>query len=146
MNIQSKHIKIDGLDVRYYKAGQGEPLLVVHGGGGDAATWLNNISELAENYTVYSDINNYKDGDFMFTLHVTSGSNDSISLVLYVYAFEYNGSVIFYRVTDDCMWEGVFQFDEKEFNTYKDKIIPKITQMYLTGLTTSDAITDYMSF
>jgi len=54
ISIQSEYIKIDGLDVRYYKAGHGEPLLVVHGGGGDAATWLNNISELAENYTVYA--------------------------------------------------------------------------------------------
>ena len=52
--IQSKMIKIDGLDVRYYQAGRGEPLVVVHGGGGDAASWLKNISELAGNYTVYA--------------------------------------------------------------------------------------------
>ena len=53
-NIQSKTIKVDGLDVRYYMAGQGEPLVVIHGGGGDARTWRHNIAELAENYTVYA--------------------------------------------------------------------------------------------
>lgn len=53
-NIQSKTIKVDGLDVRYYTAGQGEPLVVIHGGGGDARTWRHNIAELAENYTVYA--------------------------------------------------------------------------------------------
>jgi len=45
---------VGGLDVRYYTAGQGDPLVVVHGGGGDAATWLNNIRVLAESYTVYA--------------------------------------------------------------------------------------------
>jgi len=52
--IQSKTIKVDGLDVRYYTAGQGEPLVVIHGGGGDARTWRRNIAELAKNYTVYA--------------------------------------------------------------------------------------------
>jgi pimeloyl-ACP methyl ester carboxylesterase len=52
--IESMLTKVSGRDVRYYKAGQGEPLLVVHGGGGDAATWLDNILELSENYTVYA--------------------------------------------------------------------------------------------
>jgi hypothetical protein len=100
----------------------------------------------AENFTVYSDIGNYKDGDFMLTMHVMEGGDHSISLVFYVYAFEYDGSLIFYRVTGGCMWDAAFQFNKKEFNTYKDKIIPKIVKMYLTGLTTNDVVTDYMSF
>ncbi|OGO41518.1 MAG: hypothetical protein A2137_01250 [Chloroflexi bacterium RBG_16_58_8] len=54
MNIESKLIQVDGLDVRYYAAGQGEPLVVIHGGGGDARTWWKNIAELAEKYTVYA--------------------------------------------------------------------------------------------
>ena len=29
--IKQESIKLDGLDVRYYSAGQGEPLLVIHG-------------------------------------------------------------------------------------------------------------------
>ncbi|HUT67541.1 MAG TPA: alpha/beta fold hydrolase [Dehalococcoidales bacterium] len=52
--IQSKTINIDGLDVHYYTAGQGEPLVVIHGGGGDARTWWDNITELSKKYTVYA--------------------------------------------------------------------------------------------
>ncbi|OGO21457.1 MAG: hypothetical protein A2144_03365 [Chloroflexi bacterium RBG_16_50_9] len=52
--IQSKKIKVNGLDVRYFTAGQGDPLVVVHGGGGDASTWLRNIAALSERYTVYA--------------------------------------------------------------------------------------------
>jgi pimeloyl-ACP methyl ester carboxylesterase len=52
--IQRKSIKVDGLDIRYYAAGQGEPLVVVHGGGGDARSWWKNIAELAANYSVYA--------------------------------------------------------------------------------------------
>jgi pimeloyl-ACP methyl ester carboxylesterase len=52
--IQGKTIKVDGRDVHYYTAGHGEPLVVIHGGGGDARTWQKNIVELAEKYTVYA--------------------------------------------------------------------------------------------
>jgi pimeloyl-ACP methyl ester carboxylesterase len=52
--IESKSIKVDGRDVRYYAAGQGEPLVVIHGGGGDARTWWKNIAELAVKYAVYA--------------------------------------------------------------------------------------------
>jgi 4,5:9,10-diseco-3-hydroxy-5,9,17-trioxoandrosta-1(10),2-diene-4-oate hydrolase len=54
INIESKTIKVDGLDVLYYTAGQGEPLVVIHGGGGDARTWLDNMEVLAGRYTVYA--------------------------------------------------------------------------------------------
>lgn len=52
--IQSQTINIDGLDVHYYTAGQGEPVVVIHGGGGDARTWWDNIVELSKKYTVYA--------------------------------------------------------------------------------------------
>jgi pimeloyl-ACP methyl ester carboxylesterase len=52
--IESKSIKVDGRDVRYYAAGQGEPVMVIHGGAGDARTWWNNIAELSLNYAVYA--------------------------------------------------------------------------------------------
>jgi pimeloyl-ACP methyl ester carboxylesterase len=52
--IESKSIKVNGLDVRYYAAGRGEPLVVIHGGGGDARTWWENMAELAVNYAVYA--------------------------------------------------------------------------------------------
>jgi pimeloyl-ACP methyl ester carboxylesterase len=52
--IQCRSIKVNGLDVLYYTAGYGEPLIVIHGGGGDARTWWKNIAELASYYTVYA--------------------------------------------------------------------------------------------
>ncbi len=54
ITIESKLIKVGGLDVLYYTGGRGEPLVVIHGGGGDARTWLKNIEALAEKYTVYA--------------------------------------------------------------------------------------------
>jgi pimeloyl-ACP methyl ester carboxylesterase len=54
VKINSNAIKINGLDVQYYSAGEGEPLLVIHGGGGDARTWWDNIAILAERYKVYA--------------------------------------------------------------------------------------------
>jgi pimeloyl-ACP methyl ester carboxylesterase len=53
-NVYSRKIKINGRDVRYFTAGHGEPLVVVHGGGSDARSWLKNIEVLAEKYTVYA--------------------------------------------------------------------------------------------
>jgi pimeloyl-ACP methyl ester carboxylesterase len=52
-NINSRKIQVDGRDIHYFTAGQGDPLVVLHGGGGDARTWLNNIAALSEKYTVY---------------------------------------------------------------------------------------------
>ena len=46
-------IEVKGHEVHYYTAGQGEPLVVVHGGLGDAGTWLKNVERLATRYTVY---------------------------------------------------------------------------------------------
>ncbi|OGO30432.1 MAG: hypothetical protein A2Z29_05200 [Chloroflexi bacterium RBG_16_56_11] len=54
INIENRTITIDGLDINYYRAGHGEPLVVIHGGGGDARTWWKNIRELADKYTVYA--------------------------------------------------------------------------------------------
>jgi 4,5:9,10-diseco-3-hydroxy-5,9,17-trioxoandrosta-1(10),2-diene-4-oate hydrolase len=51
--LHSKKIKLNGRIVRYYTGGQGDPLVVIHGGGGDAHTWLKNADELIKNYTVY---------------------------------------------------------------------------------------------
>jgi pimeloyl-ACP methyl ester carboxylesterase len=54
INIETKTIQVGGLEVLYYTAGQGEPLVVIHGGGGDARTWLANMEVLAEKYKVYA--------------------------------------------------------------------------------------------
>lgn len=52
--VERNTIKVGGLDILYYKAGQGEPIVVIHGGAGDARTWIKNIEVLAEKYTVYA--------------------------------------------------------------------------------------------
>lgn len=52
-NILGKKIKINELDVHYFTGGQGDPLVVIHGGGDGARAWMKNIAELSENYTVY---------------------------------------------------------------------------------------------
>lgn len=53
-NILSKKTRVDGRDVRYFTGGQGDPLVVIHGGAGGADTWVKNMAVLAENYTVYA--------------------------------------------------------------------------------------------
>jgi len=52
-NILSKRIKVDDLDIRYFTGGEGEPLVIVHGGSHGASAWLDNVRELSENYTIY---------------------------------------------------------------------------------------------
>ncbi|MDD5338491.1 MAG: alpha/beta fold hydrolase [Dehalococcoidales bacterium] len=52
--IESKTIKIDGRNVHYYTAGEGEPLVVIHGGAGDARSWWGNIEDLSQKYHVYA--------------------------------------------------------------------------------------------
>lgn len=54
ITVERKVIKVRGLDILYYQAGQGEPLVVIHGGAGDARTWIKNMQALAEKYTVYA--------------------------------------------------------------------------------------------
>ncbi len=69
-NIEIKTVQVDDRDVRYYQAGNGHPVVVIHGGGGDARTWSKNIEELARSYTVYApDLPGYGgstrlDGDY----------------------------------------------------------------------------------
>ena len=52
-NIDSRQIKVGKLDIRYFTGGQGEPLVVIHGGGGGAEGWLQSVSELCEHYRIY---------------------------------------------------------------------------------------------
>jgi pimeloyl-ACP methyl ester carboxylesterase len=52
-NIRSHRIIINGLNIRYFTGGQGEPLVIIHGGGDGARVWLNNAEELSKYYSVY---------------------------------------------------------------------------------------------
>lgn len=51
----SKFIKTKNWDIHYHEAGEGHPLVLVHGGGPGASSWSNynpNIAKLAEKYRV----------------------------------------------------------------------------------------------
>ncbi len=52
-NIHSKKIKVGELDIHYFTGGQGDPLIVIHGGSNGARAWMENMEELSERYTVY---------------------------------------------------------------------------------------------
>lgn len=51
--IRSQHIQIGKLDIHYFTGGHGDPVVVVHGGGAGADSWIEEAIELARNYTVY---------------------------------------------------------------------------------------------
>ncbi len=46
-------IKVGQLDIHYLTGGEGEPLIVIHGGGGSGRAWLKNAAELSKYYQVY---------------------------------------------------------------------------------------------
>lgn len=52
----SMYVKANGIKTHFYVAGEGEPLVLVHGGGvgTNALTWKDNIEELAKHYRVYA--------------------------------------------------------------------------------------------
>ena len=52
-NIHSKKIKVGELDIHYFTGGQGDPLVVIHGGGDGARAWMKNMEELSGSYTIY---------------------------------------------------------------------------------------------
>lgn len=52
-NIQSKKINVGDIDVHYLTGGSGEPLVIVHGGGGNSSHWERSAAALAEHYTIY---------------------------------------------------------------------------------------------
>lgn len=43
---------VEGVRTRYYEAGSGKPILLVHGGGAAADTWVRNIEALSARYRV----------------------------------------------------------------------------------------------
>jgi len=48
-------VQVDGVQTHYYDAGEGDPLVLVHGGGagmGAAVTWIYNIPQLAKDFRV----------------------------------------------------------------------------------------------
>ena len=51
--MQSKRIKVGRLNIRYFAGGQGDPLVIIHGGGDGARAWLKSAEELSNHYSVY---------------------------------------------------------------------------------------------
>jgi pimeloyl-ACP methyl ester carboxylesterase len=51
--IQSKNVDVNGLAINYLTCGKGDPLIIIHGGGQGAESWMSNIRELAAHYAVY---------------------------------------------------------------------------------------------
>ena len=52
-NIHSEQIKVGKLDIHYLTGGEGEPLVVLHGGGSGANEWMDSMTELCKNYRLY---------------------------------------------------------------------------------------------
>lgn len=48
-----KSVKVGSLDISYFTGGQGDPLVIIHGGGDGARAWLRNAEELSKYYSVY---------------------------------------------------------------------------------------------
>ena len=55
---EAKSVDVNGIQTRYYEAGQGEPMVLVHGSGytgtASANTWYRNLPGLAEDFHVYA--------------------------------------------------------------------------------------------
>ena len=52
----SKHVKTPDVEIHYHDVGQGEPMIVLHGGGPGASGWANfhrNIETLAQQFHLY---------------------------------------------------------------------------------------------
>jgi pimeloyl-ACP methyl ester carboxylesterase len=53
VQLEQKRIQIRGIPVHYQVAGEGEPLVLVHGLSGSSQWWAKNVGPLAEHFRVY---------------------------------------------------------------------------------------------
>jgi 4,5:9,10-diseco-3-hydroxy-5,9,17-trioxoandrosta-1(10),2-diene-4-oate hydrolase len=53
-DIQSFYLEHGDTLTHYYAAGEGEPLVLLHGGGSDSRQWLDTMQELSRHYRVYA--------------------------------------------------------------------------------------------
>ncbi len=53
-SIHSFAVNVRGFHTHYYESGQGDPLIIVHGGSGGASAWKRNIAVLARKYRVFA--------------------------------------------------------------------------------------------
>ena len=52
--IQREHVMVNGMDIHYAVAGEGAPIVFLHGLGASCVTWQENIGPLSERFTVYT--------------------------------------------------------------------------------------------
>jgi pimeloyl-ACP methyl ester carboxylesterase len=52
MEVGMDHVEVGGLRVTYRQAGQGPPLVLLHGGLGDSREWRRQLEGLADDFTV----------------------------------------------------------------------------------------------
>ncbi len=49
----NRSTKVGNFDIHYRAGGQGEPLIIIHGGANGSEAWMDSASELSKSYTVY---------------------------------------------------------------------------------------------
>ena len=52
--VQRDYVDVNGMNVYYAKAGDGPPVVLLHGLGASHVTWQENLEELAAHFTVYA--------------------------------------------------------------------------------------------
>jgi 4,5:9,10-diseco-3-hydroxy-5,9,17-trioxoandrosta-1(10),2-diene-4-oate hydrolase len=88
VSLRPENVKVGQLDIHYLTGGEGEPLVVIHGGGDSGRAWLENAAELSKNYQVYlPDLPGFGhskaiDEDFELSSYVTFIEDFSRSLGL----------------------------------------------------------------
>jgi pimeloyl-ACP methyl ester carboxylesterase len=54
LGAQTRFYEADGLQTRCIEAGTGEPVILLHGFGGHAETWIRNVGRLSDEFHVYA--------------------------------------------------------------------------------------------
>ena len=54
LSVRHEHVSVDGMDVHYAAAGEGLPIVFLHGLGASCITWEENIGPLSERFSVYA--------------------------------------------------------------------------------------------
>jgi pimeloyl-ACP methyl ester carboxylesterase len=52
--IKRKKIQVGDLDIHYLTGGEGDPLVLIHGGLGGTSGWVQNLEELSKTHTIYA--------------------------------------------------------------------------------------------
>lgn len=52
--VRHEHVDVDGMDIHYAAAGDGPPIVFLHGLGASCITWEENIGPLSERFAVYA--------------------------------------------------------------------------------------------